>query len=180
MGMAHTEGDGGLSRPDSRTPGYTRYRPGSETLPTMKRESSAYHSPDRFPTPQTQNKYTYPHSPDPSLQLPPLKNVEGYTQAQNLPHLQRVPTPNGEHQQQTGAYYAPLNQPPHYLSPRSGAVSAHSAHAQPVQQQSPPTLSPRDRSLSREKHRKEIKRRTKTGCLTCRKRRIKVSKCDDY
>lgn len=31
------------------------------------------------------------------------------------------------------------------------------------------------RSMSGGRHKKEIKRRTKTGCLTCRKRRIKVS-----
>lgn len=31
------------------------------------------------------------------------------------------------------------------------------------------------RVLSGGRHKKEIKRRTKTGCLTCRKRRIKVS-----
>jgi hypothetical protein len=30
------------------------------------------------------------------------------------------------------------------------------------------------RILSGGRHKKEIKRRTKTGCLTCRKRRIKV------
>jgi hypothetical protein len=32
------------------------------------------------------------------------------------------------------------------------------------------------RVLSGGRHKKEIKRRTKTGCLTCRKRRIKVSR----
>lgn len=31
------------------------------------------------------------------------------------------------------------------------------------------------RQMSGGRHKKEIKRRTKTGCLTCRKRRIKVS-----
>lgn len=30
--------------------------------------------------------------------------------------------------------------------------------------------------LSGARHKKEVKRRTKTGCLTCRKRRIKVSR----
>jgi hypothetical protein len=32
------------------------------------------------------------------------------------------------------------------------------------------------RMLSGGRHKKEIKRRTKSGCLTCRKRRIKVSR----
>jgi len=33
---------------------------------------------------------------------------------------------------------------------------------------------PGERMMSGGRHKKEIKRRTKTGCLTCRKRRIKV------
>lgn len=33
--------------------------------------------------------------------------------------------------------------------------------------------------LSGGRHKKEVKRRTKTGCLTCRKRRIKVSLVDE-
>ncbi|KAK3943246.1 transcriptional regulatory protein moc3 [Diplogelasinospora grovesii] len=41
----------------------------------------------------------------------------------------------------------------------------------------PPTLPPDPRiAMSGGRHKKEIKRRTKTGCLTCRKRRIK---CDE-
>lgn len=43
---------------------------------------------------------------------------------------------------------------------------------QPVRYPLPP---PSDgRVMSGGRHKKEIKRRTKTGCLTCRKRRIKV------
>ena len=34
-----------------------------------------------------------------------------------------------------------------------------------------------ERIIAGARNRKEIKRRTKTGCLTCRKRRIKVNKC---
>lgn len=33
-----------------------------------------------------------------------------------------------------------------------------------------------NKMLSASRHKKEVKRRTKTGCLTCRKRRIKVRK----
>lgn len=40
----------------------------------------------------------------------------------------------------------------------------------PIQPQTPS-----ERQISGGRHKKEIKRRTKTGCLTCRKRRIKVS-----
>lgn len=37
-----------------------------------------------------------------------------------------------------------------------------------------------NRMLSGQRHKKEVKRRTKTGCLTCRKRRIKVSVFVDF
>ena len=40
--------------------------------------------------------------------------------------------------------------------------------------QLPPQQGDHQRVLSGGRHKKEIKRRTKTGCLTCRKRRIKV------
>lgn len=39
----------------------------------------------------------------------------------------------------------------------------------------PPQPAMDARAMPGGRHKKEIKRRTKTGCLTCRKRRIKVS-----
>lgn len=176
--MAHTAGDFGPSRPEPQTTSYGRYRGESETLPPLKAETGIYHPSERFPPVQTQISYTsgYTRSPDPSLQLPPLKNVEGFTEAPTLPHIQRIPSPKGESQQQPATYYQHAgNQPTHYLSPKPRAVSAPEAQPEPVRQQSQTAESPPDRAVSSDKHRKEIKRRTKTGCLTCRKRRIKVS-----
>lgn len=171
--MAHAEGNGGPSRPVLRTPSYTRYKD-SETLPPLKGEPGAYHSLDRFPPIQIRNN-RYPQSPDPSLQLPPLKNIEGFTEAPTLPHIQRLDSPNGERQQQPVLYYQPSHPPQQYLSPNPAPATISPSQTEPERQRSQSATSPPDRTLSGDKHRKEIKRRTKTGCLTCRKRRIKVS-----
>lgn len=47
-----------------------------------------------------------------------------------------------------------------------------SPHNQPIRYPLPAATD--GRMMSGGRHKKEIKRRTKTGCLTCRKRRIKV------
>jgi len=61
----------------------------------------------------------------------------------------------------------------HYLAPGNPAIRMNvlpHASLLPIA----PSASPR--FVSGGRHKKEVKRRTKTGCLTCRKRRIKVSR----
>ncbi|KAJ6259044.1 hypothetical protein Dda_5940 [Drechslerella dactyloides] len=64
-------------------------------------------------------------------------------------------------------YYSMAGGPPHLGSP---------SHQQNMRYPLPSVMQPSERIMSGGRHKKEIKRRTKTGCLTCRKRRIK---CDE-
>ena len=59
--------------------------------------------------------------------------------------------------------------------PRGSLVNVPSTGHTPMVRYSITHSGTNDRISSGARHRKEIKRRTKTGCLTCRKRRIKVS-----
>jgi hypothetical protein len=150
-----------------------------------RQQTVAYPSPHSYPSPSMQPTYTYPPpqgqqsndgyrgSPQGSnMSLPPL----------NLPpiRLQDGQQPQAQPQQPMGS---PLPPPQHGMP----QYYPHPAHAQPGQPmmanmgpqfnamryQLPPQAD--QRVLSGGRHKKEIKRRTKTGCLTCRKRRIKVS-----
>ena len=103
-----------------------------------------------------------------NLHLPPIR-VDGQPPQQQQP--QPGPPPMG----------SPLPPPQHTIN----QYYSHPAHTpgQPMpmgpqhlamRYQLPPQPG-EQRILSGGRHKKEIKRRTKTGCLTCRKRRIKVS-----
>lgn len=110
----------------------------------------------------------------PPLNLPPIRLQDG-----------QQPPPQ-QHQQHQQPPQQPMGSP---LPPPQHAMQQHYpppgyAHpGQPMQMgpaqynamryQLPPQGD--QRVLSGGRHKKEIKRRTKTGCLTCRKRRIKVS-----
>ncbi|KAH7080527.1 hypothetical protein BKA63DRAFT_563208 [Paraphoma chrysanthemicola] len=153
-----------------------------------------YPSPHSYPSPSMQPTYTYPPpqgqqsnepyrgSPQganmslPPLNLPPIRLQDG----------QQPPPPQPQPAQPMGS---PLPPPPHGM-PQYYGHQGH-PHAPPGQQmmanmgpaqynaamryQLPPQQH-EQRVLSGGRHKKEIKRRTKTGCLTCRKRRIK---CDE-
>ncbi|MCJ1388670.1 hypothetical protein MMC18_001519 [Xylographa bjoerkii] len=148
----------------------------------------------------------------PSLNLPPIRNLDG-----------RAPTtPQQQQQQQQQQQPAQASQPPsvtqhqhqhqhqqqhqlqhlqHHVQPTSGQNSMGSPLAPPMGQYYPnpqqslapppphmsgtsdpnqplryPLPATDNRMMSGGRNKKEIKRRTKTGCLTCRKRRIK---CDE-
>lgn len=104
----------------------------------------------------------------PSINLPSLRELDNPLQqsshAQTLSQVSAsLPPPSyySQHVQQ------PLQQSMGYSTvPGPGASSAHMRYPLPA-----PTDA---RMMSGGRHKKEIKRRTKTGCLTCRKRRIKV------
>jgi hypothetical protein len=155
----------------------------------QRHPSNSYPSPHSYPSPSMQPTYTYPPpqgqgNPDayrgspqgssmalPPLNLPPIRLQDG--QAQQPPQPQPVQQPMG----------SPLPPPQHGM-PQYYTHPGHPPQGQPMNMGPGPHLQMRyqlppqaeQRILSGGRHKKEIKRRTKTGCLTCRKRRIK---CDE-
>ena len=132
-----------------------------------------------YPPPQGQQASdAYRGSPQgsnmslPPLNLPPIRLQDG----------QQPPPQPQPSQQPMGS---PLPPPQHGMP----QYYPHPGHPQPGQQMNMGNMGPAQfnamryqlppqadqRVLSGGRHKKEIKRRTKTGCLTCRKRRIKVS-----
>ena len=91
-----------------------------------------------------------------SLNLPPIRSIDG--------RAQQPPQHQHQHQQQGPPQSIPFYQPYPLPPPTDPNV--------PIRYPLPPN--PDGRLMSGGRHKKEIKRRTKTGCLTCRKRRIKV------
>ncbi|EUC30638.1 hypothetical protein COCCADRAFT_7354 [Bipolaris zeicola 26-R-13] len=159
-----------------------------------RQQTVAYPSPHSYPSPSMQPTYTYPPpqgqqtsdayrgSPQssnmslPPLNLPPIRLQDGQQpQAQPQPAQQQQQQPMG----------SPLPPPPPHGMPQYYPHPAHAQPGQPMMANMGPQfnamryqLPPQgdQRVLSGGRHKKEIKRRTKTGCLTCRKRRIK---CDE-
>ena len=156
------------------------------------RQPASYPSPQQYPSP-SMSGYAYPPpnpgqgteppyraSPTgsnvslPSLNLPPIRTVDGRQQSQQQ---QQQPQPQ---QQQGGTPTTgpPLPPPmnPQYYPGHSLPPPQHmNVTSDPNQHLRYPLPPPPDgRIMSGGRHKKEIKRRTKTGCLTCRKRRIKV------
>ena len=156
-----------------------------------RQQTVAYPSPHSYPSPSMQATYAYPPpqgqqssdgyrgSPQgsnmslPSLNLPPIRGLQDGQQPQ--------PQPQPQPQQTQQPMGSPLPPPQHGM-PQYYGHPGHAQHGQPMNMgpqfnamryQLPPQGD--QRVLSGGRHKKEIKRRTKTGCLTCRKRRIKVS-----
>ncbi|KAI9735246.1 MAG: hypothetical protein M1834_001836 [Cirrosporium novae-zelandiae] len=160
------------------------------------RQPTSYGSPHSYPSPsmqayaypppqQQQNVEPYRNSPTgsnvslPSLNLPPIRNINQSGQQQPGQQQQQPTTP-----QQQPAVPAPVGSPlppsmgnmgPYYPQPPGQNMPQMSVTSnQPMRYALP--AAPDARIMSGGRHKKEIKRRTKTGCLTCRKRRIK---CDE-
>lgn len=127
----------------------------------------------------------------PSINLPPIRSIDAQSQppvvpagaAQYQPQLPQQASPILQQQSlpqyplpgPMTSYYPPPPPAPHGM-PTPAHQLGFGAPAQPSNTlyRLPPQL-PDQRVMSGGRHKKEIKRRTKTGCLTCRKRRIKVS-----
>lgn len=160
------------------------------------RQASSYPSPHSYPSPsmsgyaypppqQSQTTEQYRASPTgstvslPSLSLPPIRMMDGRPQSQQGGQQQQ-PAPS-QHQPQVAqpsistALPPPMSQ--YYQNqslPPQQHINVTSDPNQPMRYSIP--LPPTEnRVMSGGRHKKEIKRRTKTGCLTCRRRRIKVS-----
>lgn len=151
-----------------------------------RQPSNAYPSPHSYPSPSMQPAaYNYPppnHEPYrgspqqgsnmslPPLNLPPIRGLQdGQAQPpQPPPGQQPMGSPLPPPQHGMPQYYTHAGPPP----PGQPMGLGSAPHLQ-MRYQLPPQAD--QRILSGGRHKKEIKRRTKTGCLTCRKRRIKVS-----
>ncbi|KAL8681156.1 MAG: hypothetical protein Q9186_002688 [Xanthomendoza sp. 1 TL-2023] len=127
----------------------------------------------------------------PSLNLPPIRTIDGRPQSsqgqqgtqhqsqqqQQQPQQQQQQQPVGQPQMGTpippsmSSYYPGM--PGQSLPPPQHMGVTSDPSQQPMRYPLPPSDG---RMMSGGRHKKEIKRRTKTGCLTCRKRRIK---CDE-
>ncbi|EER39839.1 C6 finger domain-containing protein [Histoplasma capsulatum H143] len=118
------------------------------------------HQLQHYQPPSANSQATINQNP---LSLPPIQSIETHHQNHQIPQA---------HSQASisSAINAPMNMPPPNI-PQYYAL----AGAIPGPDPYPITGEP-NRGLSSGRHKKEVKRRTKTGCLTCRKRRIK---CDE-
>jgi hypothetical protein len=182
------------------SPAPSHFSQSSMADPNVQQQSRqqpvAYPSPHSYPSPSMQPTYTYPPPQGPQSNEPYRGSPQGANMSLpplNLPPIrlqdgqQQQPPPQPQQPQQPMGSPLP---PPTHAMPQYYAHQAH-PHAPPGQQQMMTNLGPaqfnaamryqlpphhdNQRVLSGGRHKKEIKRRTKTGCLTCRKRRIKVS-----
>jgi hypothetical protein len=159
----------------------------------QSRQPTSYPSPHSYPSPSAAGGYQYPppsHTANiepyrasptasnaqlPSLNLPPIRIMDQQHQNQQHQVAQLQQQQSAQAQMGSplpppvapmgGAYYHPN------LPPQQGNANLTSS---PLNQSMRYPIPNDGRIMSGGRHKKEIKRRTKTGCLTCRKRRIKV------
>ncbi|KAI5808737.1 hypothetical protein DFH27DRAFT_522152 [Peziza echinospora] len=145
-----------------------------QQVTTSRSTPTSYPSPVSYPSP-SMSAYSYQQMPQQGHNSPLFQpmNVPPYS----LPPIRMTPPTAQAIPQQFGPplshMYSPhTSHPPPHGIPTS-SVQHHPSSAPlrfPLPQVTP------ERIMSGGRHKKEIKRRTKTGCLTCRKRRIK---CDE-
>ena len=154
----------------------------------------SYPDANSYPSPSLQNSYTYPpqgqqqgqpgdyRTPSTSsmaqhpVNLPPIRSFDGQTQPAAQQPSSAYPAPSTLPQPgppMNSQYPPPHLPPPPAPQPYSLAAYAAQIGIGGMRYSMPQHLD--QRNMSGGRHKKEIKRRTKTGCLTCRKRRIKVS-----
>ncbi|KAI9800075.1 MAG: hypothetical protein M1825_004257 [Sarcosagium campestre] len=186
--LSHLDHPG--STPTTPSPPYPQYvQPHMSTMSQQNasRQPTSYPSPHSYPSP-SMSAYAYPppqqqqqqsvepyrasptgsHMPLPSLSLPPIRVMDN----RNAPQGQAsMGSPHNHSVAPMGAYFAGPGQslppPQQHINVTSSPINVPLRYPLPA---------PDGRIMSGGRHKKEIKRRTKTGCLTCRKRRIK---CDE-
>lgn len=124
---------------------------------------------------------TIPPTSGAPLNLPPLRSIDPRQQQAYTPPASAGPSYGGA---QMVAGYPPMPghmpamppQPQYYAGPMQHPAGHYdpAAYGQPMMRYPLPMGDP-GRALQGGRHKKDVKRRTKTGCLTCRRRRIKVS-----
>ncbi|OJD15574.1 transcriptional regulatory protein moc3 [Emergomyces pasteurianus Ep9510] len=98
------------------------------------------------------------------LNLPSIQSIESH------PQNHQIPQAHSQAPIVSSTINNPMNMPP-------PNIPQYYTMAGPISSPDPyPMVGEPNRGLSSGRHKKEVKRRTKTGCLTCRKRRIK---CDE-
>ena len=154
------------------------HRPNSNSYPSPHPHSypSPSMQPYQYPPLQQQSPgEPYRQSPTavnaslPSINLPPIRGTDGRAPSQNPP----APLPPGSAPMPPPVqtmYYPPPGQHGMMLPAQMNASATSHLMQYPI-----PPQGPDARLLAGRPQKKDIKRRTKTGCLTCRKRRIKAS-----
>lgn len=164
----------------SSQPPHFGHTPWQQVMSQQSDTAQSYQQPNSYPSfsaPSMPAQYNYPppegqgqgqakppsapsgsNMAHPNISLPPISSISQphHPQSQQAPPMASAMPPN------MGQYYGGQGQYPQPTSDPSA----------PVRYPIPPD----GRQMSGGRHKKEIKRRTKTGCLTCRKRRIKVCK----
>lgn len=148
---------------------------------------TSYPSPGSYPSP-SMSSYSYPanHRPGSLTDSPTYASAAlPAPSAFSLPPIRLAPPPTSSPVPQHNQLGSPLPAPAPSLHnmqnfyQQMGAMQQQHGHItsspshQPLRYPLPSVTQP-ERIMSGGRHKKEIKRRTKTGCLTCRKRRIKV------
>ncbi|THZ10215.1 hypothetical protein D6C95_00714 [Aureobasidium pullulans] len=118
--------------------------------------------------PQHQHQHHQPPPPQHHPHPPPAHNTNG-TPTQYPPHGHAPPPPNYTYPSEAG-----MQQGLPGMQTNGGPVNGYAPHMGYQMPLGAPHMN--TNQLPGTRHKKEIKRRTKTGCLTCRKRRIK---CDE-
>lgn len=150
---------------------YTRIAPGPYSPPQNYPPPPKMQPSYAYPPPLGQHGEHYRHSPSssnaslPPVSLPPLRSIDG--QHHHPPPPPQLLPQAGS--QQPGQGYPSLHSS-FFGHPASGGYGA----GQQLPQYARYAAIPQGQPMAGGRGKKEIKRRTKTGCLTCRKRRIKV------
>ncbi|KAF7884393.1 uncharacterized protein EAF02_004729 [Botrytis sinoallii] len=150
-----------------------------------QRQPVNYPSPTSYPSPSlSTSQYNYP--PPGNQNEPYRASSTGSNGSLSLPSMRSLDPLQQQQQQQQAAQHQHMGSPlPPPVAQMGGPYYQNQLPHPSHQHQYPNVTSdpnmryalPVDsRVMSGGRHKKEIKRRTKTGCLTCRKRRIK---CDE-
>jgi hypothetical protein len=143
------------------------------TLPPMNyQHQPTVHTPAPVSAPapvHAQNGHHLQHHQPPPPQHHPHPAPAHNTNGKYPPHGHAPPPPNYTYPPEAGMQQAPSN-----MQSNGGPVNGYPPHMGYQVPIGSPHLNANQ--LPGTRHKKEIKRRTKTGCLTCRKRRIK---CDE-
>ncbi|KAF4633816.1 hypothetical protein G7Y89_g4296 [Cudoniella acicularis] len=173
---AHLQNGPNGSAPSSPSMSSANQNPGQSRQPVN------YPSPTSYPSPNGQ--YNYPVPPNQQVNEPYRASPTGSNGSLSLPSMRTLDSVQQQqqaHQHQMASGLPPVAPMggPYYHN--QGQTLPHPSHQYPNVTSDPTGQNMRyalpvtdARVMSGGRHKKEIKRRTKTGCLTCRKRRIKA------
>lgn len=164
--------------------------PGSWSQPQYPQPQYAIGNEQQYREQQYRAQQSVPPPSTTPLNLPPLRSIDPRQQQQQQNVYQHSPStsaastyggaPIGHgyaHVQSQMSSVAPqAHYYPHQIAHHAGPYDPVNYPPNPAMMRYPLPMGDVGRNLPPGRHKKEVKRRTKTGCLTCRKRRIK---CDE-